>query len=70
MAKKINNIQETERTKREWSEGELIRTFKLNRIDVDAPRTPVMQEWLDVEIPVLNVGEQYMLDQDLAKAQK
>ena len=70
MAKKINNIQETERTKREWSEGELIRTFKLNRIDVDAPRTPVMQEWLDVEMPVLNIGEQYMLDQDLAKAQK
>ena len=67
MAKKINS-KDTERTKKEWSEGELIRTFNLNRNGLQ--HSPVMVEWLDVEPPELNIGEQYMLDQDLTNAQK
>ena len=67
MAKKVNHKNHG-RTKKEWSEGELIRTFNLNRITVY--QTPVMEEWLDVRVPDLNMGEQYMLDQDLANAQK
>jgi hypothetical protein len=67
MAKKIKN-QEEPRTKKEWSEGELIRTFKLNRL-VNV-QTPAMREWLNVEPPQFNIGEQYMLDEDLLNAQK
>jgi hypothetical protein len=66
MAKKLG--RENERKKKEWSEGELIRTFNLKRNSTY--QTPVMEEWLDVKPPVLNQGEQYMLDQDLAYAQK
>ena len=70
MAKKVKN-QDDERVKKdkkEWSEGELIRTFNLNRI-INI-QTPVMQEWLDVQPPELNLGEQYMFDEDLTNAQK
>ncbi len=67
MAKKISN--NSERVKKDWLEGEIIETFKLNRIVV--PRqTPLMQEWLDVQLPILNIGEQYLFDEDLANAQK
>lgn len=67
MAKSAKK-EATERQKKEWSEGELISTFKLNRIGTRL--TPLMAEWLDVEMPDLNIGEQYMFDQDLATAQK
>ncbi len=67
MAKRINN-QDDERSRKEWREGEIIETFNLNRIITY--QTPLMQEWLDVQIPVLNVGEQYIFDGDLANAQK
>jgi hypothetical protein len=67
MAKNIRN-QNDEREHKNWSEGEMIDTFKLNRMGMQ--QTHVMQEWLDVKLPELNVGEQYMLDQDLAHAQK
>ena len=67
MAKKIN-VQDNERTKKEWSEGELIRTFKLNRNVTSV--TPVMQEWLDVQLPDLNIPEQYIFDKNILKAQK
>ncbi len=66
MAKSIK-MREEERANKNWSEGEMIETFELNRI-VNAP-TPLMKEWLDVEIPVLNVGEQYSFDKALAKIQ-
>ena len=67
MAKRIK-IKETESTKKEWREGELIGTFKLNRIVTY--QTPLMQEWLDVQMPELNIGEQYIFDEDLTNAQK
>lgn len=70
MAKNTKN-QDSERVKKdkkEWSEGELIRTFNLNRI-INI-QTPVMEEWLDVQPPELNIGEQYMFDEDLINAQK
>jgi hypothetical protein len=51
-----------------WSEGELIMTLNLNRIIVE--QTPLMTEWLDVQPPVFNVGEQYMFDEDLSNAKK
>ena len=67
MAKKINTEDE-KRTKKEWSEGELIRTFKLNRNVTTL--TPLMQEWLDVQPPILNSHEQYSFDKNILKAQK
>jgi hypothetical protein len=67
MAKRIKN-QYDERQRKEWSEGELIRTFGLNRNAMTL--TPIMKEWLDVQMPELNVGEQYMFDEDLTNAQK
>jgi hypothetical protein len=66
MAKRSKNVN-TE-TMKSWREGELIDTFNLNRIITT--QTPLMQAWLDVQIPELNVGEQYMFDKDLLKAQK
>ena len=68
MAKRINNNQDDERVKKEWSEGELIRTFELNRIVT--VQTPLMQEWLDVQTPEFNTIEQYIFDKSLNKAQK
>jgi hypothetical protein len=66
MAKSIK-MREEERANKNWSEGEMIDTFDLNRI-INAP-TPLMREWLDVKIPDLNVGEQYYFDKALAKIQ-
>lgn len=68
MAKRIRNQDDDERIKKDWSEGELIRTFNLNRMVTT--QTDTMKEWLDVQPPVLNVGEQYMFDEDLTNAQK
>lgn len=67
MAKQVMK-RDSERAKKEWSEGELIRTFNLNRLGTQL--TPVMQEWLDVASPDLNMMEQYLFDEDLANAQK
>ena len=67
MAKRGENIN-GKGSMKAWREGELIDTFHLNRIITS--QTPLMQEWLDVQMPELNVGEQYMFDKDLTKAQK
>ncbi len=67
MAKSIN-FQDNERSKKEWSEGELIKTFKLKRNVISL--TPLMQEWLDVEFVELNSHEQYSFDKNILKAQK
>ena len=67
MAKKIRN-QDDENGKKNWSEGELIDTFKLNRIVTY--QTPLMQEWLAAPMPELNIPEQYNFDRALLKAQK
>ena len=66
MAKRIRN-QDEESARKEWREGDLIKTFKLNRIVTY--QTPLMQEWLDVQMPDLNIGEQYNFDRALLKAQ-
>jgi hypothetical protein len=67
MAKKKKNIEE-ESIKKDWREGELIEAFNLNRII--SPQTALMQEWLDVSLPELNIPEQYSFDKYLTRAQK
>jgi hypothetical protein len=66
MAKRTKR-QDEESVKKDWREGELIETFKLNRIATY--QTPLMQEWLDVEPLELNIYEQYNFDKDLKRAQ-
>lgn len=68
MAKRIKKHDDDESTKKDWREGELIETFKLNRIVTY--QTPLMKEWLDVALPELNIHEQYNFDKALLKAQK
>jgi hypothetical protein len=67
MAKKIKSTEE-ESIKKDWREGELIETFNLNRIIT--PQTSLMQEWLDVSPPELNIPEQYSFDKYLTRAQR
>jgi len=43
-----------------WKEGELILQFGLDRIT--EYQTPLMQEWLDVEMPILTTFEQTLFD--------
>jgi len=66
MAKRIKS-QGDEKAGKEWREGELIETFKLNRIITHS--TPLMKEWLDVQPPELNIYEQYNFDKNLTRAQ-
>ena len=54
--------------KKQYSEGELIIIFKLNRIVEYA--TPRMKDWLTVTPPDLNSHEQYNFDHALQKATK
>ena len=67
MARRVINF-ENENAKKNWTEAELLDVFNLNRIITK--QTPLMVEWLDVQPHVLNVGEQYMFNQDLLNAQK
>ncbi len=54
--------------KKEWREGEMILTFKLQK--TDRPYTKVMAEWLDAALPELNDSEQYMFDKTYKKELK
>lgn len=67
MAKRVRN-QDDENIRKQWEEGEVIDTFKLNRIVLS--ETPLMADWLNVETLELNMGEQYLFDKVLAKARK
>ncbi len=67
MAKRAKKTN-AESAKKDWREGELIDTFKLNRIT--EYQTPLMEEWLDVAPAALNIHEQYSFNKDLARAQK
>jgi hypothetical protein len=67
MAKKKSNPKITAHPKA-WREGELIETFQLNRITTY--ETPLLQEWLAVQLPEFNAGEQYYFDKILNAAQK
>jgi hypothetical protein len=66
MAKK--NSDDNESRRKNWLEGELIKTFNLTRIVTY--QTPLMQEWLNVELPTLHAGEQYLFEEDLNNAKK
>ena len=66
MAKSIK-LQFEERANKNWSEGEIIETFHLNRIVTY--QTPLMQEWMDAPPIALNAPEQYNFDRDLTRAQ-
>jgi hypothetical protein len=67
MASKKNTETNEEKTK-EYKEGELVLLFKLNRITTYY--TPLLQEWLEVENPVFDVGEQSVFDRKVLEAQK
>ena len=54
--------------KKEWREGEMILTFGLTKIHTNY--TALMTEWLDVELPVFSVGEQYVFDDAYLKGVK
>jgi hypothetical protein len=64
MAKKIN--PNTATTAKSWREGELIKTFRLNRIT--AFQTPLMQEWLNASMPTFDLIEQSIFDKVLSRA--
>lgn len=51
---------EDEEEGRNWTEAELVLQFKLKRITTY--QTLLMQEWLDVEIPILSSFEQNLFD--------
>ena len=51
-----------------YSEGQLVDTFKLNRIA--EYQTEQMKDWLNVETPSFNIPEQYIFDNALTKAIK
>jgi hypothetical protein len=51
-----------------WREAELVQQFHLHLIIGQS--TPLLDEWLQVQIPVLTAGEQYIFDINLLKAQK
>ncbi len=53
---------------KQYKEGELVLLFKLNRITTYY--TPLMTEWLEIENPLLDVGEQSVFDRKLLEAKK
>jgi hypothetical protein len=65
MAKKINPNAAVPTTKA-WREGELIPTFHLKRVTTH--QIPLMKEWLNVQIPNLDVVEQAIFDKILWRA--
>jgi hypothetical protein len=52
---------------KQYKEAELILLFKLNRI-VEY-KTPLMEEWLNVENPIFDIGEQYNFDKKYKEVQ-
>jgi hypothetical protein len=66
--KKKNTEEEDEIVGKNWQEGELIKTFRLKKIK-EQPSL-LIQEWLDVPEPILNIPEQYIFDHVLKKAIK
>jgi hypothetical protein len=64
---KVNKNQNNGGSKT-WREAELIQKFQLHL--VIGQSTPLLDEWLNVQMPVLTAGEQYAFDTNLLKAQK
>ncbi|MEA5459399.1 hypothetical protein VB796_10135 [Arcicella sp. LKC2W] len=52
--------------KKEWREGEMILTFGLTKIGFPNT-TPLLDEWLDVQDPILNQGEKYIFEHTYTK---
>ncbi len=46
--------------KKEWREGEMLVAFHLKKITEE--QTPILKEWLNVEVPEFSLGEQYIFD--------
>jgi hypothetical protein len=67
MARK-KNTEEDEIKGKQYKEANLVLLFKLNRITTYY--TPLLQEWLKVENPPLDVVEQGLFDRKLLEAQK
>jgi hypothetical protein len=67
MAKKNNDLEVEEEIK-QWQEATLIKTFKLNRIT--DYQTTLMQEWLDISMPVFDIFEQHLFDNIYKKGVK
>ena len=67
MAKRVKKT-DSEYTGKTWREAEMIKAFNLNCIT--AYKTPLMTEWLDVQTPEFNSGEQYIFDKTFSKGQK
>ena len=67
MARKSKNNGKESQAKA-WREGELIEAFKLTCIITY--QTPLMQEWLDVTEPDLDVAGQYNFDKIFPKVQQ
>ena len=55
--------------KKQYTEGKLITLFNLTRITSNVI-TPLMKKWLTFEPPILNVGEQYVFDEALLRAEQ
>ena len=55
--------------KKQYTEGKLITLFNLTRITSNVI-TPLMKKWLTFEPPILNVGEQYIFDEALLRAEQ
>jgi hypothetical protein len=66
MAK--TNKNQSNGVSKTWREAELVQQFQLHLIIGQS--TPLLDEWLQVQIPVLTAGEQYIFDTNLLKAQK
>lgn len=54
--------------KKEWQEGEMIATFNLKKIDNSV--TPLMEEWLTVDMPNFDVVEEGIFQKLRAKSNK
>jgi hypothetical protein len=54
--------------KKEWQEGEMIATFNLKKIDNSM--TPLMEEWLTVDMPEFDVVEEGIFQKLTAKSNK
>jgi hypothetical protein len=68
MAKRKRYIDEEDEPRgRQYKEADLILMFNLNRIATY--QTPLLKEWLEVEMPTLDSFEQTLFDRKLREAQ-
>ncbi len=68
MAKSNPKSIQHHKSVKSWREGELIKQFNLKRII--GTKTPLLEEWIDVEIPQFNESEQYIFERVLMRGQK